>query len=31
MTEQEGLYLWAGFASGIAVVEMLWLMVKYAA
>lgn len=31
MTEQEVLYLWAGFASGVALVEMLWLMAKYAA
>lgn len=31
MTDTESLYLWAGCATGVAFVEMLWLMVKYAA
>lgn len=31
MSETEGLYLWAGCATGVALVEMLWLIVKYAA
>jgi len=26
MTETEALYLWAGFATGVALVEFFWLL-----
>jgi hypothetical protein len=30
MTETEALYLWAGFATGVAVIEFFWLLAQYA-
>lgn len=30
MTDTEGLYLWAGVATGVAFVEFFWLLTKLA-